>query len=91
MNDWRNGCRMSGNKCIRCKDTITGKHWNSKYCKECARTVHLMQMKHWQRKYRKLGTTNFKEHRSKDFNKEEEEINKEFNKLGLKRVKLYKQ
>ena len=81
---------MRNIKCRRCGCSIEGKHWNSKYCKDCARTKHLMQMRHWYSKYKELGTTNFKSYRCKDFNKEQIDIKREYTKLGLKKDKLYK-
>lgn len=42
-------------------------------------------MRHWQWKYNELGTTNFRGYMCKDFDKELEDIEREFKKLGLKK------
>jgi len=76
--------------CIRCKTEIKDKHWNSKYCKDCAYIINLEKRKHRYYQLKELGTTNFREHRCKTFDKEQKEINKEYIKLGLKKDKLYK-
>lgn len=81
-------------KCKRCGCKITGKHWNSKYCTDCAYIRSLERARYYSaKKYRKLkelGTTYFHEHRCHTFEKEQREINQEFYKLGLKKDKLYK-
>lgn len=77
-------------KCKRCGCVITDKHWNSKYCSDCAIEKKQQYDRWYVNRGRELGTTCFKQRRCKDFDKELAEINKEFMSLGLQRDKLYK-
>ena len=54
-----------------------------KYCKECAKKKAQQQSKHWKRQHRNLGTSDFWEHRFKDFGKEYNAIQREKKRLGI--------
>ena len=58
---------------------------------ECRKhKLKIEQDKHNYWKQHKLGTTNFHEHKHKDFNKEYHAVQNQYQQLGLKKDKLYK-
>ena len=70
-------CRICG---IRFKRVTN----NQKYCNKCAIEVNRKKARIRLRRKRELGTSDFFEHRCKDFDREYEEIQKEKKRIGLK-------
>jgi predicted patatin/cPLA2 family phospholipase len=73
--------------CKYCGITInySGKGRPRKYCENCAREKRKRYLRWYYRKYKILGTTSIKEHRRKTWEEEQEEIEKEYRKLKIKR------
>lgn len=58
---------------------------NQKYCEKCSYYVHLVYMRGYMRRRRNLGTSDFYEHRKKDFDEELLECREEIKRIGFKR------
>ena len=75
--------------CYDCGTDITHLAKNTQRCKECNEIHRRRYLKEYNRerhkKERSLGTTDFSEHRNKDFKREEMAIHKEMIKLGLRK------
>jgi len=71
-------------KCKLCGIEVTRVTNNQKYCKKCSKKKKKIYDRNRIRRKRELGTSDFFEHRKKDFGQEYAEIQREMKRIGLR-------